>query len=35
VEGPKPLDRVIHTLGPWPLKLSSKYGQIGGTWIYP
>jgi electron-transferring-flavoprotein dehydrogenase len=31
----KPLDRVIHTLGPWPLKLSSKYGQIGGTWIYP
>ena len=32
---PKPLDRVIHTLGPWPLKLSAKYGQIGGTWIYP
>ncbi len=32
---PKPLDRVIHTIGPWPLKLSSKYGQIGGTWIYP
>src|SRR5271170_1365504 len=31
----KPLDRVIHTLGPWPLKISSKYGQIGGTWIYP
>jgi electron-transferring-flavoprotein dehydrogenase len=31
----KPLDRVIHTIGPWPLKLSSKYGQIGGTWIYP
>ncbi len=31
----KPLDRVIHTVGPWPLKLSSKYGQIGGTWIYP
>jgi electron-transferring-flavoprotein dehydrogenase len=30
-----PLDRVIHTLGPWPLKLSPKYGQIGGTWIYP
>src|SRR5207253_5673437 len=20
---------------PWPLKLSHKYGQIGGTWIYP
>ena len=32
---PKPLDRVIHTLGPWPLKLSSKYGQVGGTWLYP
>ncbi len=31
----KPLDRVIHTIGPWPLKISSKYGQIGGTWIYP
>ena len=31
----RPLDRVIHTIGPWPLKLSSKYGQIGGTWIYP
>ncbi|HEV2770777.1 MAG TPA: electron-transfer flavoprotein:ubiquinone oxidoreductase [Solirubrobacteraceae bacterium] len=32
---PKPLDRVIHTIGPWPLKLSSRYGQIGGTWLYP
>jgi electron-transferring-flavoprotein dehydrogenase len=32
---PKPLDRVIHTLGPWPLRLKSKYGQIGGTWLYP
>ncbi|HMD56142.1 MAG TPA: electron-transfer flavoprotein:ubiquinone oxidoreductase [Solirubrobacteraceae bacterium] len=32
---PKPLERVIHTLGPWPLKLSSKYGHVGGTWIYP
>ena len=32
---PKPLERLIHTIGPWPLKLSSKYGQIGGTWIYP
>jgi len=31
----KPLDRLIHTIGPWPLKISSKYGQIGGTWIYP
>jgi electron-transferring-flavoprotein dehydrogenase len=32
---PKPLERLIHTIGPWPLKLSAKYGQIGGTWIYP
>jgi electron-transferring-flavoprotein dehydrogenase len=32
---PKPLDRIIHTIGPWPLKISSKYGQIGGTWLYP
>src|SRR5213592_1085621 len=32
---PKPLDRIIHTIGPWPVKLSAKYGQIGGTWIYP
>jgi electron-transferring-flavoprotein dehydrogenase len=31
----KPLNRVIHTLGPWPLSLNAKYGQIGGTWIYP
>ena len=27
---PKPLDRLIHTMGPWPLKISTKYGQIGG-----
>jgi electron-transferring-flavoprotein dehydrogenase len=32
---PEPLDRLIHTMGPWPLKISSKYGQVGGTWIYP
>ena len=32
---PTPLDRVIHTLGPWPLKVSSKYGQVGGSWLYP
>jgi electron-transferring-flavoprotein dehydrogenase len=31
----KPLDRVVHTIGPWPNKLPAKYGQIGGTWIYP
>jgi electron-transferring-flavoprotein dehydrogenase len=32
---PKPLDRVIHTLGPWPLRAGAKYGQVGGSWIYP
>ncbi|MEX1143104.1 MAG: electron-transfer flavoprotein:ubiquinone oxidoreductase [Thermoleophilaceae bacterium] len=32
---PKPLDRVIHTIGPWPVSTSAKYGQVGGTWIYP
>src|SRR5438270_1908554 len=32
---PKPLDRVIHTIGPWPVRLPAKYGQIGGTWLYP
>jgi electron-transferring-flavoprotein dehydrogenase len=33
---PKPLDRVIHTFTqPWPMKISPKYGQLGGTWIYP
>ncbi|HLI60970.1 MAG TPA: electron-transfer flavoprotein:ubiquinone oxidoreductase [Solirubrobacteraceae bacterium] len=32
---PKPLDRVIHTIGPWPLKVPSKYGHVGGSWLYP
>ena len=33
---PKPLDRVIHTfVQPWPLKVAAKYGQLGGTWMYP
>jgi electron-transferring-flavoprotein dehydrogenase len=32
----KPLDRVIHTfVQPWPLKVAARYGQLGGTWIYP
>ncbi|HET9104397.1 MAG TPA: electron-transfer flavoprotein:ubiquinone oxidoreductase [Solirubrobacteraceae bacterium] len=32
----KPLDRVIHTfVQPWPMKVSAKYGQLGGTWLYP
>jgi electron-transferring-flavoprotein dehydrogenase len=32
---PRALDRVIHTLGPWPLRASPRYGQVGGTWLYP
>ncbi len=32
---PKPLDRVIHTIGPWPLKVPAKYGHVGGSWLYP
>jgi electron-transferring-flavoprotein dehydrogenase len=31
----EPLDRVIHTIAGWPLKISARYHQIGGTWIYP
>jgi electron-transferring-flavoprotein dehydrogenase len=30
----KPLDRVIHTMG-WPLRLGAKYGEFGGSFIYP
>ncbi|HEX8645705.1 MAG TPA: electron-transfer flavoprotein:ubiquinone oxidoreductase [Thermoleophilaceae bacterium] len=30
----KPLDRVIHTMG-WPLRFSAKYGEFGGSFIYP
>src|SRR2546421_7240530 len=32
---PRPLDRVIHTLAGWPLKISARYHQIGGSWMYP
>jgi electron-transferring-flavoprotein dehydrogenase len=31
----KPLDRVIHTVAGWPLKIPEKYHQIGGSWMYP
>jgi electron-transferring-flavoprotein dehydrogenase len=32
----QPLDRLIHTFTqPWPMKVARKYGQLGGTWIYP
>jgi electron-transferring-flavoprotein dehydrogenase len=33
-EVPKPLDRVIHTLG-WPLRKRAKYNEVGGSFIYP
>jgi electron-transferring-flavoprotein dehydrogenase len=31
----RPLDRVIHTLAGWPLKLSTRFHHIGGSWMYP
>jgi electron-transferring-flavoprotein dehydrogenase len=33
-EVPKPLTRVMHTLG-WPLRTAAKYKEFGGSWIYP
>jgi electron-transferring-flavoprotein dehydrogenase len=33
-EVPKPLDKVIHTMG-WPLRWGAKYKEAGGTFIYP
>ncbi len=30
----KPLDRIIHTMG-WPLRLGKKYGEFGGSFVYP
>src|SRR5690606_33340797 len=33
-EVPKPLDRVIHTMN-WPLRMSPKYNEFGGSFIYP
>jgi electron-transferring-flavoprotein dehydrogenase len=31
---PRPLDRVIHTMG-WPLRNGSRYREFGGSFIYP
>src|SRR5262249_4699409 len=31
---PKPLGRVIHTLG-WPLRKGRRYREFGGSFIYP
>lgn len=33
-EVPKPLDRVIHTMG-WPLRWGGKHAEAGGSFIYP
>jgi electron-transferring-flavoprotein dehydrogenase len=31
---PRPLRRVVHTMG-WPLRKRARYGEFGGSWIYP
>ena len=31
---PRPLGHIVHTLG-WPLRKRSKYGEFGGSFIYP
>jgi electron-transferring-flavoprotein dehydrogenase len=33
-EVPKPLDKVIHTLG-WPLRWGARHKEAGGSFIYP
>jgi electron-transferring-flavoprotein dehydrogenase len=33
-EVPRPLTRIVHTLG-WPLRRARKYREFGGSWIYP
>ena len=31
---PRPLDRVVHTLG-WPLRAGARYREFGGSFLYP
>jgi electron-transferring-flavoprotein dehydrogenase len=31
---PKPLEHIVHTMG-WPLRKSAKYGEFGGSFVYP
>jgi electron-transferring-flavoprotein dehydrogenase len=31
---PRPLGRVIHTLG-WPLRGAARFGEVGGSFVYP
>jgi electron-transferring-flavoprotein dehydrogenase len=33
-EVPKPLEKVVHTMG-WPLRPQAKYREFGGSFIYP
>jgi electron-transferring-flavoprotein dehydrogenase len=33
-EVPKPLNKVVHTMG-WPLRPQAKYREFGGSFIYP
>ena len=33
-EVPRPLDRVMHTMG-WPLRRAKRYREFGGSFIYP
>ncbi len=33
-EVPRPLTRVVHTLG-WPLRYGASHREFGGSWIYP
>ncbi len=33
-EVPRPLERVIHTMG-WPLRGGRRYGEFGGSFVYP
>ncbi len=30
----RPLHKIVHTMG-WPLRKSARYGEFGGSWIYP
>ena len=30
----KPLERIVHTMG-WPLRKRARYGEFGGSFIYP
>ena len=31
---PKPLEHIVHTMG-WPLRKRAKYGEFGGSFVYP